>query len=240
MAVFRDKSASMTVMAFPAPPEDAAAPGGPPAQPPITTISPGTVAAASGSAVAAQFIYGLVAAIVFGAGLLIAVGLFGDAGGPVYTAAEGLGAFALFYVVAQACERLVEFITPVFDKIDGKANLVKQRDAAAAAASKDRSQTSAESAAKKQDDLDQLRENRRIITFGLTAALGMALCGYLEADFLNAVGVDFGTSTTSEWLRMAVTGLVIGGGSAKLHDLITNMTKKSAAQSDPEETGGTK
>ena len=214
---------------------------GRPAQPPITTISPGTVAAASrGSAVAAQFIYGLVAAIVFGAGLLIADQSFGDAGGPVYTAAEGLGAFALFYVVAQACERLVEFITPVFDKIDGKANLVKQRDAAAAAASKDRSQTSAESAAKKQDDLDQLRENRRIITFGLTATLGMALCGYLAADFLNTVGVDSGTSTTSEWLRMAVTGLVIGGGSAKLHDLITNMTKKSAAQSDPEETGGTK
>src|SRR3954471_25016412 len=40
----------------------------------------------------------------------------GDEGGATYVAAQGIGAFALFYVIAQAAERLVEMTMPLSEK----------------------------------------------------------------------------------------------------------------------------
>ena len=43
-------------------------------------------------------------------------------------------------------------------------------------------------AANAQAEVDQGRANRTALVFGCTAAIGILLCGYLEADFLTAVG----------------------------------------------------
>ncbi|RHW24156.1 hypothetical protein D0Z08_25900 [Nocardioides immobilis] len=100
--------------------------------------------------------------------------------------------------------------------------------------------TTAKEAANAQAEIDQLRANRAAVVFGLTAALGMALCGYLEADFLTTAGVDFGTQfeTREQILMMAITGLVTGGGAKGLHDAISNISKSSTKKSTPPETGG--
>ena len=68
----------------------------------------------------------------------------------------------------------------------------------------------------------------------LAAALGMWLSGWFEVDFLAAIGV----TNAGVWISVIVTGLVIGGGTAKLHSLITNVQKASEKKSDPPETGG--
>lgn len=180
--------------------------------------------------------------VIFVAALVWAVRWFGTTAGPTFTAAEGLGAFALFYVVAQAAERLIEvLVMPALDKVRGfdKPKSKKERDAAVVKALKTNTDTDADKAAEKQAEVDQKTANRSVVSFALTAAAGMMACGYLEADFLKAAGVTFGEqSTNSEWFRMAVTGLVVGGGSAKLHELITNMSKKAESQETPAATGG--
>ncbi len=180
-------------------------------------------------------------AAIFVLALALAVEWFGTSSGPTFKAAEGLGVFALFYVVAQAAERLLELLMPIVDKLPGldKPKSKKERDTAVARALKSNLDNDANKAAKKQAEVDQKTANRTVVGFALTAATGMLACAYLEADFMTAVGVGFGESTNSEWFRMAVTGLVVGGGSTKLHELITNMSKSSAKKDDPAATGGT-
>jgi hypothetical protein len=187
-----------------------------------------------------DFVFAGISVVVFVVALAVAVDWFGTTAGPTFTAAEGLGAFALFYVVAQAAERLVELAMPVVDLVPGldKKKKSEARDEKVATASIGASATDADAAAKAQADVDQVRSNRAVVMFALTAGLGMLACGYLEADFLTAVGVSFGSSTDSEWFRMAVTGLVVGGGSTKLHGLISNMSKSSAQKEDPPASGG--
>lgn len=193
---------------------------------------------------------GAAATTTFLVGLVVAVLLFGTpASGPTYTPVVGIGAFALFYVAAQSAERLVEMIlpaigalVPALDKPVKEA--VRDQKVAAAhgltATPADGDQTPEQAAANAQADVDQARANRAAVTFGLTAAVGMALCGYFEADFLTALGVTFGESPglADEILMMAVTGLVVGGGAKGLHETITLISKSSEKKSTPPETGG--
>lgn len=191
----------------------------------------------------------LTATGVFVAALLLsAVALFGTADfGPGYEPAEGIGAFALFFVVAQAAERLVEMAMPYIDRRrDGKNAKIATRnrkyvDAMTRAVGSD--EDAVQAAADAQAEVDQLRANRAALVFGCTAAIGMLLCGYLEADFLGAVGVRFGEadgpSFVDELVLLAVTGLVVGGGSKALHDTISNISKSNKQKDTPPESGGT-
>ncbi len=165
--------------------------------------------------------------------------------GPTYKPVAGIGAFALFYIAAQAAERLVEMALPYFDgKAGGKSEKVAKRDTMLAQAiANDSDADAAAGAADAQAAVDQLRANRTALAFGCTAAIGMLLCGYLEADFLTAVGVNFGhpghVDFWNRLLMMAVTGLIVGGGSKALHDTISNISKSSGGKDTPPETGGT-
>jgi hypothetical protein len=190
----------------------------------------------------------LAALIIFIFALVVSVPLlFGTKWGPAYTPAAGVGAFALFYIAAQAAERAVEFLLPAIGKIDSmdKPTKAAKRDLMIAMASEGtesaQNTPNAKAAADAQAEVDQVVANRRIVAFAVTAALGMLLCSYLEADFLTAVGVNFDSDPWwAQAVQMGVTGLVVGGGSVGLHDLIGNITKSSKAKDDPEETGGTK
>lgn len=180
--------------------------------------------------------------------------LFGtESLGPTYKASEGFGAFALFYIVAQAAERLVEMVLPYLDRRPGGKNekvASRNRKLVAAvggdpdpkATEAEKAQDAAQVVADAQADVDQMRANRTALVFGCTAAIGMVLCGYLEADFLSAVGVSFGSGQpgfVDELLLMAVTGLIVGGGSKALHDTISNISKASEKKDTPAQTGGT-
>lgn len=198
-----------------------------------------------------KFLATLAATIAFVIGLVVAVMAFDtDGSGPTYAAAEGIGAFALFYLAAQAAERLVELVLPHFEVVPGFGKAAREvaRDNKVAAALDPSpraavavdAKTLEEEAAEAQAEVDQLRANRTAVVFGVTAAIGMAMCGYLEADFLAAVGVDFGQDPgkREEAFMMAVTGLMVGGGAKGLHDTITNISKSSDQKSTPPETGG--
>jgi hypothetical protein len=219
-----------------------------------------TAAAASGSSAALPSLHAAIIALVFFViALVAATALLGDDGGPTFTAAEGIGAFALFYVVAQAAERLVEMTMPVAEKavslFNGtpKSKRVEERDLAVVdvvnavdGSGAAGAQDEAETAAQKQADVDKARADRTLISFGATAALGMLLCAYLAADFLTSVGVDFtpgagdAPGSGTRLVMMAVTGLVVGAGSKQLHDTISNISKSSEQKSTPAETGGQK
>lgn len=194
----------------------------------------------------------VVATVVFAAALLAtALFLFGtDKFGPDYTPAEGIGVFALFYIVAQAAERLVEMVLPYVDRRpEGKNHKVALRNRKVVAAvtgvpdEKNPEADPAQAAADAQAEVDQIRANRTALVFGCTAAIGMLLCGYLEADFLSTVGVHFGKDGkpgfVDELLALAVTGLIVGGGSKALHDTISSISKSSDKKDKPPETGGT-
>lgn len=197
---------------------------------------------------APQVGFTLAALALFVAGTALAVVAFGTPEeGPTYTAAAGIGAFALFYIAAQAAERLAELVLPYLEWLPGfgKAEKEATRDAKVADAYNTNTSEAAKNAAEAQADVDQARANRSIVVFGFTAAAGMWLCGYLEADFLTAVGVSFAAedgaavpSTFQQVLAMAVTGLIVGGGSKGLHDLISNVSKASSSKDTPAETGG--
>lgn len=195
------------------------------------------------------------ALVLFVPGLVGAVLIFGRSGNPTFTAAPGIGAFALFYVAAQAAERLVEMLMPLSERAvearqegASKSGRVVARDLAVAHAvravadGEADAEAKATEAAKAQAKVDQARTDRTLISFGATAALGMLLCAYLGADFLTAVGVDFAGDGVPGWktqtLMMLVTGLVVGAGSKQLHDTISNISKSSEAKSTPAETGG--
>jgi hypothetical protein len=212
-----------------------------------TMLSTQTVAAAKDETkqtakAIAEGVPTLVAAGIFLLALWLAVArLFHTNSGPEYHAAAGIGAFALFYIAAQAAERVVEFFMPLLGKIPpmNKPKKAADRDLEMMNANQDPENAGA--AANAQAAVDQAVANRRIVAFALTAALGMLLCSYLEADFLSAVGVTFGADPWwAQAVQVGVTGLVVGGGSVGLHDLIGNVTKSSKAKDDPEETGGTK
>jgi hypothetical protein len=186
----------------------------------------------------------LVAAGIFVLALILAVWLLfrtEEFGPSPYTPVPGIGAFALFYIVAQAAERAVEFVMPALGTMSrlDKHGKAFRRDVMTAKANMGE-EGKDQAAANAQAEVDQAVANRRLVSFALTAALGMALCSYLEADFLTAVGVTFGDGTPEELVQVGVTGLVVGGGSVGLHDLIGNITKSSKAKDDPVETGGTK
>lgn len=186
------------------------------------------------------------AVFLFVAGVIVAVNLFLEDGGPTFSVPEGLGAFVLFYVAAQAAERFVEMVLPAFEKIPGLDKKASEalRDKAVAAATNSEdpaADQTGKQAANAQVDVEQRRANRAAVAFAFTAVLGMALCAYLDAGFLTAIGVSFGDDAKDSWpqaLEMAVTGLVIGGGSKQLHDLITRVSKKIESQSTPAATGG--
>jgi hypothetical protein len=187
----------------------------------------------------------LVSAGVFLVTLIVAAHfLFRTASGPSYTPAAGIGAFALFYIAAQAAERAVEFLMPLLGKLFppmDKPSKAARRDVVRAKADDPEQPETPQDAAKAQGAVDQAVANRRIVAFAVTAALGMLLCSYLKADFLTAVGVNFNSEPWwAQVLQVAVTGLVVGGGSVGVHDLIGNITKSSKAKDAPAETGGTK
>jgi hypothetical protein len=83
----------------------------------------------------------------------------------------------------------------------------------------------AQAKADTQHNLDQYRANLTGITFGVSAGLAMAVCGYAGIFLLKTVGI-----TTAPWLDLLVTGLVIAGGTKPLHDLISNISSSSQSK----------
>lgn len=155
-----------------------------------------------------------------------------------FTPPDGVAAFAVFYVIAFAVERLVEFLDApiewVLKKVgsrDSKSELERERDAAVADALTGESDGA--DAANAQKEVDGAAKSRSAAIAGVAAGLGAIAAHLFNADFLSAVGV---TGNFAEWLPLSITGLVVAGGSKQLHDLMSNVSKSAQSKKTPEET----
>jgi hypothetical protein len=153
--------------------------------------------------------------------------------GPV----EGISLFALFYVLAQAVERIIELFASIFFTTAGAK---KERDGALnslnAAQTADEEMACRHDAGKAQARIEQRRLERAILASAFATVLGIYASAELNVSLLTAVGVD--EKAAPRWGHLVVTGLAIGGGTKPLHDLISRVQAAKDKATDPVEVGG--
>ncbi len=157
---------------------------------------------------------------------------------------QGIGIFAIFYIIAQVIERVQEPIVPYLGRAKdpgeeekGRKNQRQAKGALERAVvtgfaqlEKGSGQTTrAADVANRERCVDQIRANLTVLIFGTSALLAMILSGYLKAGFLRTVG----ESGIPAWVDIAVTGLVIGAGTKPLHDLISNISASKVEKQKP-------
>jgi hypothetical protein len=165
---------------------------------------------------------------------------------------DGIGFFAVFYLAAQAIERLVEPLTalnlPEFgskNKRVEEINLAKNlQEAARLAASPldqknekgagksadDAAQKAANQAAENAANINRIKNNTGVLVWGVATFVAMLVSGALGLYLLKAVGVD--VAENYRWMDVIITGLAIGAGTKPLHDLISNMKNKTTSAGD--------
>jgi len=190
--------------------------------------------ATGGKSVYPEMMYFFIAGVAIGVGAIVGTYLFDNASkGISFTPPTGVGIFALFYVVAQVIERLQEPFTPSVDapKAGEEGTRLNKRKARALLESAIAGGDATE-AANAQRNVDQIRANTTVLLFGTSALLAMLACGYLKAGFMQTVGV----TGLTVWIEVLLTGLVVGGGTKSLHDLISNLQAAKEDKKDPKET----
>lgn len=149
---------------------------------------------------------------------------------PARPPADGLTIFAVFFVGALAVERLLEpmanAILPKAEKIKtahiqlkNAGRAIKQSEPGAAQA--------LQAAANAEEDLSVRQFLRTTFFWALATVLGMLAAATMKLDFLGAVGI----TGSASWQAILATGLIIGAGTKPLHELVTLITKKTAAAS---------
>jgi hypothetical protein len=148
-------------------------------------------------------------------------------------AAEGLTLFALFYVAAQAIERLLEpfssFLLPNQDKRKEADEAVADAKKAKADAAQtgtdanvDKAESELDKAAKAKARLAARNRHRAILFWGIATVVGIAVSAGMKLYFLQKAGI----ANSSRWWEILATGLIIGAGTKPLHDLIEFISSK--------------
>ena len=117
---------------------------------------------------------------------------------PAYELKEGINIFAVFFIMAQALERLLE---PITHFLPGQDKPSEGENCEAIAA--------------------DLRRQRSTLIWALASFLGMLSSAYLGVFILRAIGV----TSAPLWIDITVTGLAVGAGTKPLHDLISRIEK---------------
>lgn len=141
---------------------------------------------------------------------------------PTFEPAEGIGVFALVYVLAQAVERLVEFVLTLLDRVAVKADkelATTTKAKAITALSAQPADTAAASTEKTK--ARSAESDTQALAFGLAIGIAFIACGYFEVGLLGLIGV----ANLEGWADRLVSGLIIAGGSKPLHDLISKIQK---------------
>jgi hypothetical protein len=198
-------------------------------------------AAAGSSAAATEPQSPDTAYVLLGLALLVlgaVTGLLLDRGSAPLTLKPGVSAFALFYALAQALERgfeILQLLWPTLGRTSDKGKPVsktaalRKRDTAVAGAINGAHKATADEAARAQELLERIRMNRALLAWTLTSAVAMAASGYLGLRLLAA------TADGAERVRLfdvVITGLVVGGGTKPLHDLISNLQASKTKKED--------
>jgi hypothetical protein len=140
-------------------------------------------------------------------------------------------AFALFYVAAQAIERAIE---PFSNLVLATDTIKKELDHRVATALQSADADDAKSAAAKQDELNRARRERTLVLWAAASIIGIVVSGVTGLYFVGAMLAE--GSSFNRGLDILITGLVVGGGSKPLHDLITKVQISKDESEDPPET----
>lgn len=117
--------------------------------------------------------------------------------------------FALFYIMAQAIERLLEPATKFADKMKDD---IRQQN-----------QENDEALIGVEAEIERIRANTRTILWAAATLLAMLSSGLLNLYLLRTIGI----TAAPPWLDVVVTGLAIGAGTQPLHDLIQKIENKA-------------
>ena len=159
----------------------------------------------------------VVSIVVFAVGWL----LLRDSKASAVTLKPDVGVFALLYIAAQAIERLLE---PLVSLDPFKLRFEQVRNAAAAAAGA----SDAAAVTKAQAELNRWKSNRSVVIWSLASVAGMIFSATFGVFIIAmVVATPEGQAAPDRALDIAITGLVIGGGTKPLHDLITRVQASS-------------
>jgi len=159
---------------------------------------------------------------------------------PATDTLDTIGFLALFFVMAQAIERLMEPVAELnLGKIGsarkGKENEVETKIKAAGDSDDDAvRQTNANDAANSQAEANHIAANTKVFVWGLASLVAMLVSGVTKVFFLEVIGFE----GIPNYLNVLITGLVIGAGTKPLHDLIKLIEKKSESDGSGDDTGG--
>jgi hypothetical protein len=153
-------------------------------------------------------------------------------------AVPGVTVFAVFFVTAQALERLLEPLSAVLLTKDGltdgyakaldavEAKLADWAaaigDASKAASTKTAAETAMKAAADAKAKLDGRQQNRTVLFWAIATVFGIAASAALRLYLLKTVGIK----ADLRLVEVLATGLVIGAGTKPLHDLVTTISEK--------------
>ncbi|SCX28020.1 hypothetical protein [Mycolicibacterium fluoranthenivorans] len=164
---------------------------------------------------------------------------------------DGLTIFAVFFVAALAIERLLE---PFSDAILPTATsavkagaalrnagaltavFVRTRSQRRETATSDESDNDADSklvtqeiksAATKAENLSVRQLARTTAFWVIATCAGMVVAASMNLYFLSTIGI---AATKPWWAEVLATGLIIGGGTKPLHDLVKLISKSAEAQ----------
>ncbi|WEK12352.1 MAG: hypothetical protein P0Y48_07615 [Candidatus Microbacterium phytovorans] len=153
------------------------------------------------------------------------------------TPVEGIAAFAILYVLAQAIERVNQLLVPVLDRLlsavsgaptatDKKRTaLTAVREQAAAMRGFGVSAYSADAQSEADEAVTTANIEKALLTNGLAFLLAMLLVGLFKFSLLASLGY----TNVPSVVDIVITATAIMGGSAGLGDLISKIQKSKTA-----------
>lgn len=151
--------------------------------------------------------------------------------GQARTVVQGVTIFAVVYFITQLIERIIELISgfhPLFKdtrkieklkaEIDQKNSHIKENLKKGLNADVEDAKTTLEDLMDKRDCLESSRKSR---LWAVASSIGI-IFSYIFIGLFALVGI----TTIPHWVDVLISGIILGGGSKPLHDLISNMEKK--------------
>jgi hypothetical protein len=162
--------------------------------------------------------YTVVGLGIAAAAFLLAWGLHGNTAS-TYRIGNQWGAFTGLFILALAIERAIE---PFSRKLGPDTTKIKkERDQALAGASAHHRRAIA---VKHQHKVDTSRRLTAVVTWGVATGFSFILCAQLNITLMQAVRTS-NSGAPPFWADLLVTGLVVGAGTNRLHDLVSNIDR---------------
>jgi hypothetical protein len=133
-----------------------------------------------------------------------------------YAPVAGIAVFAVLYVIAQAVERIIEWITDLLKLLPGSSNAVR----ATAVRELRMTQTGVAAAPVNVEETTEVAEQSRTDILFLTHGLAIALSVGAVTCLNYGIMASLGASNVNGELDRFLTALAAAGGSKGLHELI--------------------